>query len=75
MGAVTEPTFVIGTPCDGQAPLTRHPDGLQLRASSWDEVWAACPELGVKWRAVTFESDRARDEIIKAWGPHPDMPA
>jgi hypothetical protein len=71
---VTDRSFLIGLPVNGRASLTRLPDGLELEASGWDQVWAACPEFGVKFTAVSFESDEARAKIIAAWGVHADMP-
>jgi hypothetical protein len=65
---------VLGTVHDGTASLTRLPDGLRLSAFSWDDVWAACPELGVTWRSVTFESDAVRQAIVTAWGTDPNAP-
>jgi hypothetical protein len=72
---VTEPTLIIGHPRDGRAPLTRMPDGLRLAAKGWDDVWAACPEIGVPWQRVRFENDDVRGEIVAVWGAHPDMPS
>jgi hypothetical protein len=68
-------TLVIGHPLNGRAPLTRTPDGLCLAATGWDDVWSACPEVGVPWRNVRFENDDVRSEIVAAWGTHPDMPS
>jgi hypothetical protein len=70
---MTKPALVIGHPRDGRALLTRVPDGLRLAAMSLDDVWAACPEVGVPWRCVRFENDDVRSEIVAARGTHPDM--
>lgn len=74
--SVEEKKFVIGRP-NGQGrrfALVRLPDGLALSAGSWNDVWAACPEFNVPWRNVEFEDDTVRDEVLKSWGTHPDMP-
>lgn len=54
--------------------LVRLPDGLTLTAGRWDDVWTACPEFHVPWRNVEFENDTVREDVLKAWGEHPDMP-
>jgi hypothetical protein len=51
------------------------PDSLVLRARSWDDVWAACPEFNVSWRAVNFNDEVVRQQLLGVWGDHPDMPA
>ena len=75
--AVDERKFVIGrrNRLSRRFALVRHPDGLTLSAGRWDDVWAACPEFNVPWRNVEFENDNVRDQVLKAWGTHPDMPA
>jgi hypothetical protein len=37
-------------------------------------VWTACPEFGVPWGNVEFEDVTVREQVLKAWGEHPDMP-
>lgn len=73
--AVDERKFVIGrrNRVSRRFPLVRLPDGLTLSAGGWDDVWAACPEFNVPWRTVEFEDDAVRDQVLKAWGDHPDM--
>jgi len=67
--------FVIGKlRDDGSFELTRLPDGLALTARSWDDVWATCPEFGVRWRSVEFLDGPTHDLVVTAWGRHPDMP-
>jgi hypothetical protein len=51
------------------------PGGRTLAPRSWDDLWARLPELGVPWRNVSFESSHVRDQVLKAWGKHPDAPA
>jgi hypothetical protein len=51
------------------------PSGRTLAPRSWDDLWGSLPELGVPWRNVSFESDQVRDQVLKAWGKHPDAPA
>jgi hypothetical protein len=53
---------------------TRQPDGLTLRAQSWDDVWAACPEFDVPWRSIDFSGSQVHDLAVTSWGEHPDMP-
>jgi hypothetical protein len=57
---VTENRFVIGPRLsDGSFRLLRMPDGVALSARPWDDVWAACLEFNVPWRAspsVTWSS-------------------
>jgi hypothetical protein len=71
---VMQNRFVIGPRLsDGPFHLVRMPDGLALTARSWDDVWAACPEFNVPWRAVGFSDSVARKQVLDAWGHHPDM--
>jgi hypothetical protein len=51
------------------------PDDLTLTARTWDDVWAACPELGVvPWLSVRFWDPTVYDNVMASWGQHPDMP-
>ena len=70
-----ERRLVIGPRlADGSFSLTRQPDGLTLRARSWDDVWAACPEFDVPWRSIDFSDSQVHDVAVISWGEHPDMP-
>ncbi len=72
---VDDRKFVIGAHCvSSRFAVVRLPDGLTLSAGGWDDVWAACPEFNVPWRNVEFEDEAVRDQALKAWGDHPDMP-
>jgi hypothetical protein len=71
---MTEHAFVIGVPVGRLASLTRQPDGLELRAECWADVWSACPEFGVRIDCVTFENAYVAKAIFEAWGPHEDAP-
>ena len=72
---VTDRAFILSElDSDGRANVIRVPDGLIISAESWDDVWEACPEFGVPWRSVRFESLELRGRVIRAWGTHPDMP-
>ncbi|MGW6197133.1 hypothetical protein ACWF0M_13385 [Kribbella sp. NPDC055110] len=51
------------------------PSGRVFALRSWDALWSTLPELGVPWRNVSFESSHVRDQVLKAWGNHPDAPA
>jgi hypothetical protein len=76
MFPVTENRFVIGPrSSDGSFRLLRMPDGLALSARSWDDVWAACPEFNVPWRAVGISDSVVRQQVLHVWGDHPDMPS
>jgi len=51
------------------------PSGRAFSPRSWDDLWGSLPELGVPWRNVSFESNRVRGQVFKAWGEHSDAPA
>ena len=51
------------------------PSGRSFSPTSWGDLWASLPELDVPWRNVSFESNHVRDQVLKAWGKHPDAPA
>lgn len=73
---VEERKFVIGgrRRWSRRFTMVRQPDGLTLSAGRWDDVWTACPEFDVPWRNVEFQDDAVREQVLKAWGEHPDMP-
>lgn len=73
---VHERRFVIGRRkrLGRRFSLVLLPDGLGLSAGGWHDVWAACPEFNVHWRNVEFEDEAVREQVLKAWGEHPDMP-
>lgn len=50
------------------------PGGREFTAARWDDVWASLLEMGVPWRNVSFESDDLRQQVVAAWGSHPDAP-
>ena len=66
--------MIVARSSDGSFRLVRMPDGLALRARSWDDVWAACPEFNVPWRAVGFSDLVVRQQVLDVWGNHPDTP-
>lgn len=70
MDMTEERGFVIEAANDGGYRLRRVPDGLTLRARSWDEVSAACPEFGVPWRAVSIDP-ACEQHVLATWGPRP----
>ncbi|WP_432885511.1 hypothetical protein ACQPYH_01610 [Kribbella sp. CA-245084] len=71
------PTAVICGPMrrPRQFEVRISPSGRTLSARSWDDLWCSLPECGVPWRNVSFESNHVREQVLKAWGEHPDAPA
>ncbi|MET9271095.1 hypothetical protein [Kribbella sp. NPDC003557] len=71
------PTAVICSPMRWRRrfEVRISPSGRTLSPRSWNELWGSLPELGVPWRNVSFESNRVRDQVLKAWGKPPGAPA
>jgi hypothetical protein len=70
------PTAVICGPMRwrGRFGVRISPSGRTVSSRSWEDLWSSLPELGVPWRNVSFESSHVRDQVLKAWGEHPDDP-
>lgn len=71
-----EPRVVICGPKRWRRRFTVRvrPGGREFTAARWDDVWASLPEMGVPWRNASFESDDVRQQVLAAWGGHPDAP-